>query len=262
MYPNIDLGMIKLNTFPIVLILAIFSCVLLYMYSIKYDLFYFYQIKWSSVYCMVGAGVIGKVVYFFTRGNSPNLVVFDRLGGFVFYGGLIGAIVGLYIYSKQRWNRFLDLLDTYASIFPLGQAIGRIGCYFNGCCYGKYYTGFLSVKYVVDGKETHVFPTWFIESFFCFVLFICMFLISKKIYSGIYAAIYMMSYSLFRFVIEYFRGDLVRGVWHGVSTSQYISICIFVVGVVTLIKSIQIKENNLLITGRRRKKDANEYVSK
>lgn len=87
-----------------------------------------------------------------------------------------------------------------------------------------------------------------------------MFLISKKIYSGIYAAIYMMSYSLFRFVIEYFRGDLVRGVWYGVSTSQYISICIFVVGVVTLIKSIQIKENNLLITGRRRKKDANEYV--
>ena len=101
MYPNIDLGMIKLNTFPIVLILAIFSCVLLYMYSIKYDLFYFYQIKWSSVYCMVGAGVIGKVVYFFTRGNSPNLAVFDRLGGFVFYGGLIGAIVGLYIYSKD-----------------------------------------------------------------------------------------------------------------------------------------------------------------
>ena len=144
----------------------------------------------------------------------------------------------------------------------MGQAIGRIGCYFNGCCYGKYYTGLLSVKYVVDGKETHVFPTWFIESFFCFVLFICMFLISKKIYSGIYAAIYMMSYSLFRFVIEYFRGDLVRGVWYGVSTSQYISICIFVVGVVILIKSIQIKENNLLITGRRRKKDANEYVSK
>ena len=62
-------------------------------------------------------------MYFFTRGNSPNLAVFDRLGGFVFYGGLIGAIVGLYIYSKQRWNRFLDLLDTYASIFPLGQAI-------------------------------------------------------------------------------------------------------------------------------------------
>lgn len=53
-----------------------------------------------------------------------------------------------------------------------------------------------------------------------------MFLISKKIYSGIYAAIYMMSYSLFRFVIEYFRGDLVRGVWYGVSTSQYISICL------------------------------------
>lgn len=256
------MGIIKLNVFPIILMVAIFCCILLYICSVKYDTFYFHQIRCSSVYCMVGAGIVGKILYIFTRGGASDLTVYDRLGGFVFYGGLIGAIVGLYIYSKQKWNRFFDLLDTYASIFPLGQAIGRMGCYFNGCCYGKYYTGFLSVKYVVGGKETHVFPTWFIESFFCFALFICMSLISKKIYSGIYAAIYMMSYSLFRFVIEYFRGDLVRGVWYGVSTSQYISICIFVVGVVILLKSIQIKENNLLIIGRRRKKDANECVSK
>ena len=123
MYPNIDLGMIKLNTFPIVLILAIFSCVLLYMYSIKYDLFYFYQIKWSSVYCMVGAGVIGKVVYVFcgilsgiagilicsriTSGNGTvaegyemNAISAAVIGGVSMTGGsgnVLGMVVGAMI---------------------------------------------------------------------------------------------------------------------------------------------------------------------
>ena len=156
MYPYVNMGIIKLNVFPIILIVAIFCCILLYTCSVKYDTFYFHQIRSSSVYCMVGAGIVGKILYIFTRGGASDLTVYDRLGGFVFYGGLIGAIVGLYIYSKQRWNRFFDLLDTYASIFPLGQAIGRIGCYFNGCCYGKYYTGFLSVKYVVDLSLIHI----------------------------------------------------------------------------------------------------------
>jgi phosphatidylglycerol:prolipoprotein diacylglycerol transferase len=198
---------------------------------------------------MIGAGIVGKILYVLTRCTSLGLAMFERIGGFVFFGGLIGAILGLYIYSKRKWDRFLDLLDTYASLVPFGQAIGRIGCYFNGCCYGKSYVGILSVKYIVDGKETYVFPTWFIESFFCFLLFICMFGISKKVFSGVYSAIYMMSYSLFRFIIEFFRGDLLRGVWGGLSTSQYISICVFAAGIIILIRSNIIREKNLLIIG-------------
>ena len=60
----------------------------------------------------------------------------------------------------------------------------------------------------------------------------------------------MMSYSLFRFSIEFFRGDRIRGVWCGLSTSQYIAIAVFSMGYVILIKSTQIKETNLLIKGR------------
>lgn len=252
--------MIKLYVFPFVLVLAIISCILIYKFSNKYDMFYFSQIKTSSIYCMIGAGIVGKLLYFLTRSNLPNLSMFERLGGFVFWGGLMGAILGLYVYSIRKWDRFLDLLDTYASLLPLGQAIGRIGCYFNGCCYGKTYDGFLSVKYIVNDMETSVFPTWFIESFFCFVVFVCFFCVSKKTFSGIYSAVYLMSYSLFRFVIEYFRGDSLRGVWLGLSTSQYISVCVFLIGIVIFIKAHHIKEKNLLIIGR--KKNANKCVSK
>ena len=250
MHPYIDFVIVKLNVFPIILVAAIFSCIFVYIFSEKYDMFYFTQIKEASVYCMIGAGICGKLLYMLTRINTPNLNTVDRLGGFVFFGGLIGAICGLYIYSKRKWKRFFDLLDTYASIIPLGQAIGRIGCYTNGCCYGKYYTGLLSVKYIIEGEETHVFPTWFVESFFCFALFICMFLVSRKMYSGIYAAIYMISYSLFRFIIEFFRGDSLRGIWWGLSTAQYISIGFFCIGILILMRSVRIKESNLLIKGR------------
>lgn len=250
MHPYVDFGMVKLNAFPIILVGAIFSGIIVYVVSDKYDIFYFPKVRESSLYCMVGAVIGGKLLYMLTRITTSDLNILDRLGGFVFFGGLIGAIGGLYIYSKRKWNRLFDLLDTYASIIPLGQAIGRIGCYFNGCCYGNYYTGFLSVKYIVQGKETHVFPTWFIESFYCFVLFICMFLISRKIYSRIYAAIYMTNYSLFRFSIEFFRGDSLRGIWMGLSTAQYISIGCFCVGVTILARSIKLKEINLLIKGR------------
>ena len=258
--PFIDLGIIKLSVFPIILVLAIFSCILTYMFSDKYDNFYFSQIRASSIYCMIGAGIVGKLLYVFTTMPIFGLSVFERLGGFVFFGGLIGAVLGLYIYSIRKWNRFLDLLDTYVSIIPLGQAIGRIGCFFNGCCYGKTYNGFFSVRYIVNYIETFVFPTWFIESGFCFLLFICMFCISKQLFAGMYSAIYMMSYSLFRFIIEFFRGDSLRGVWCGLSTSQYISIGIFFIGVVILIKSNLIKEKNLLII--RRRKNGNRCISR
>lgn len=250
MLPYLDLAGIKINVFPIILVVAIFNCILVFVYSAKYDTYYFPQIKWSSLYCMMGAGIGGKLLYIITRGTSSNLNLFERLGGFVFYGGLIGAIIGLLIYSKLKWNRFFDLLDAYVSILPLGQAIGRIGCYLNGCCYGKQYTGFGAVSYIVDGREIQVFPTWFVESIFCFVLFISMFRISKKIYSGMYSAMYMLVYSLFRFVIEIFRGDSLRGVWFGFSTSQYVSIGVACTGIAILIKSVKEKEDNLLIKGR------------
>lgn len=250
LYPYVDLVIIKISVFPIVLIVAIFSCIFVYIFSSKYDMFYFPVIRGSSLYCMVGAGICGKLLYILTRSTSSNLSVIDRIGGFVFFGGLIGAVLGLYVYSKLKWNRFLDLLDTYISVIPLGQAIGRIGCYLNGCCYGIPYTGILAVRYIVDGKETRVFPTWFIESLFCFVIFVCMFLISKRVQSGTYSAIYIISYSVFRFIIEFFRGDSIRGIWFGLSTSQYICILFLLFGIIILIKSIHAKENNLLIKGR------------
>ena len=117
---------------------------------------------------------------------------------------------------------------------PLGQAIGRIGCYFSGCCYGFEYNGYLSVPYVIDGVQTRVFPTWFIESGFCILLAIFFQVFYRSSKSGMHTAIYFIAYSSFQFIIEFFRGDDVRGVYGWISTSQIISILFFIAGILVL----------------------------
>lgn len=134
---------------------------------------------------------------------------------------------------------------------PLGQAIGRIGCYFNGCCYGKEYTGIGAVDYIVNGNIVKVFPTWFAESLYCFILFIIMFCINRKKCSGFYAVVYLVTYSIFRFWIEYYRGDDIRGIWKGLSTSQYISAVIVAIGMLMGIVCFMKKKDNPMIKGRR-----------
>lgn len=236
--------------YPLLLVTAIYICIIVYINSNKYDLSCLEWIKDSSIYCFVGAVIVGKLIYMATRIFQNNNSFIDYFNGFVFYGGFIGAILGLFIFSLKHNARLFDILDTYASLLPLGQAIGRVGCYFNGCCYGKEYYGLFSVDFIVAGEKIKVFPTWFFESFFCLILFISFFCISKKLFSGIYTSIYMLAYALFRFVIEIYRGDLVRGIWNGLSTSQYISIVVFIMGIIFLGISLKLKEKNLLIIGR------------
>jgi len=67
-----------------------------------------------------------------------------------------------------------------------------------------------------------------------------------------YFAYYMMSYGIFRFIIENYRGDMIRGVWYGISTSQYISIMVVIGGVWYAFYSVRLKRKNLMIIGRDR----------
>jgi phosphatidylglycerol:prolipoprotein diacylglycerol transferase len=111
---------------------------------------------------------------------------------------------------------------------PIGQAFGRIGCYFNGCCYGARSDSWIAIPYIIGGVHTKVIPTQFIESLFCLLLGIA-FLVWKTEKQGLYTFIYFISYAVFRFIIEFYRGDNIRGIWLGLSTSQLISIGIIIV---------------------------------
>lgn len=244
MLPYFYIYGIKFNTFPIIIFFAIIVCTIYFTVSKNYNKFYYVSVLRMCfpmfVFAAIGARITSAITMLPTSEHSffYNLVY----GGSVFYGGLIGATLGLYITCKLKHLEFFDYSDVYVTILPLGQAIGRIGCFFNGCCYGKVYYGLFAISYPVNGQMVKVFPTWFIEATFCFCLFLYFQFVYSGKKSGIRTAIYLIAYSIYRFIIEYFRGDEIRGVIGGLSSSQYLSVLLLITGLIILSRS---RKNNM-----------------
>lgn len=157
-------------------------------------------------------------------------------GGMVYYGGFLGACVGLLIYTK--YSKLVErpiAFDLYAVCIPLFHVFGRIGCFLSGCCYGME----SSFGFVVHGNDlipeindVRRLPVPLIEAACNLVIFFILlrlFKIGKG--NGKVIFYYMLIYPVVRFILEFFRGDAVRGFLFGLSTSQWISIGLFVVAV-------------------------------
>lgn len=189
----------------------------------------------SGVYGAIGQNTIPSFSKLFTE------------TGIVFYGGLLGFISSFEL-LRRKYNLDRCFQDVLATVIPLFHSISRIGCFFAGCCYGCEFNGFLSIRYTttVAGEVITLqrIPIQLVESLFCFVLFII--LISRllgqntRTYKGLLWQ-YLALYSTGRFIIEFFRGDSIRGVVHGISFSQVVSLLI----VVFLILTSKARRRNL-----------------
>lgn len=169
--------------------------------------------------------------YYRVTGSIPWLELLK--GGFVFYGGLIGGALGLFAYCKAFKVPFAKYADLYAAGTALGHAFGRVGCIFSGCCYGMPTNGAFYIIYEtsIDAStplNTPLLPTQLIEVIYLVVIYVaCEVVFYRTKTPGNSALVYALSYACARFVLEFFRGDEVRGLLGGVSTSQYISVAIF-----------------------------------
>lgn len=105
--------------------------------------------------------------------------------------------------------------------------------------YGRPWDGPFGVMYPVQGEMIRVFPTWFVEAGFNLALFVWLQHRSGQPEQGRITGTYLTMYPAFRFVIEFFRGDEIRGIWGCFSTSQYISVILFLAGWVLLDQSRQ-----------------------
>lgn len=247
--PIIDIFNVRIITFPIILLLAVYACIMLLIKNGKYNYSCKFTILKSLLYVLPFALFGGKLLYLIVRLGRNDPITFTEmfLGGFVFYGGIIGGAIGLVIFSISKKISFLDIADVLLSIIPLGQTIGRIGCFFNGCCYGVEYSGIFSIKYPINDEWIYVFPTWFVEAIACVVLFIFIQKIILTKRRGISTGIYLIGYATGRFVLEFFRGDLIRGIWFGLSTSQIISVMCLIIGIIVMVISISNKKTNKMI---------------
>lgn len=238
MKPHIYIFDLEVFVYPIILVLALLSSAIAIHLCKKMQSYVFDEIIKICPIILIGAFVGGKLTYLLISLLSNNaLTVVNLLGGFVFYGGVIGAGVALLLFRNRLEHTVLQYTDVLVVVLPLGQTIGRIGCYLNGCCYGIECEDLIAINYIVDGKLTSVFPTWFCESFFCFVLFIFLYKGCSKTNVGYHTAVYLISYSVFRFMLEFFRGDEIRGLGNYFSFSQFISLVVFVLGIAIFVVS-------------------------
>ncbi|HHU54128.1 MAG TPA: prolipoprotein diacylglyceryl transferase [Clostridiaceae bacterium] len=201
------------------------------------------DIVFSFLYGMIGVGIGGKLLFIivelkhlieaFRIGQGFKLLgIYILQGGYVFYGGLIGAFLMLLIYSRQFKFSLEKIILYLAPAIPLIHGFGRLGCLAAGCCYGIPCEtfGYELNHSPIAPPGIKLFPTQLLEAIYCFFIFIVLFTLFKKIKNGYkLISIYILFYSPFRFLIEFVRGDIQRGFIGIISTSQFISILLMII---------------------------------
>ena len=177
-----------------------------------------------------GSAAIFQATYNYIENPSAG---FNFNGGITFIGGLIGGIVsflaGYEIFRKRYKARLVDIIAIVPCCILIAHAFGRVGCFCAGCCYGKHTDSFLGVHFPnVPGK---VHPTQLYEAIFLFAMFtICYLLYWKKNFKH-NMSLYLIVYGIFRFSIEYLRGDHRGELLGFISPSQFWSILMIIGGV-------------------------------
>lgn len=171
--------------------------------------------------------------------TAPDLLLPYYFGGFVFYGGLIGAVIGIYIYCRLFNIPFLLLLDHLTPSIPIIHGFGRLGCFFAGCCYGIPYTGNLAITFhnsISAPNDVALFPVQLMESGLNILAGVILLIYSGRSQRpGKIIGLYIIYYAFLRFTMEFFRGDIIRGSLLGLSTSQWISLFLIPFGVILLL---------------------------
>ncbi|MDA8791190.1 prolipoprotein diacylglyceryl transferase [Candidatus Pelagibacter bacterium] len=203
-------------------------------------------------YVIIGLILGGRIGYvlFYNLGfyiNNPLDVFKLWQGGMSFHGGVLGIIIASILFAKKNNDNVFEYLDVIALVAPIGIFFGRLANFINSELYGYETNLPWGVKFVqVDDLYRH--PTQLYEAFFeGFVLFFVLLFFRKKErfkIAGILSSFFLIFYSIFRFVIEYFRvpdeqlGYLILNATMG----QIISFIFFVAGILLFFSKINVQK--------------------
>ena len=147
--------------------------------------------------------------------------------GFVVYGGIAAGILAAFLYCRKKKVSFMQYFDLIIPSVAVAQGFGRIGCFLAGCCYGcetDLPIGIVFQHSDIAPNGVPLFPTQLFSSAGDFLIALILVLYARKVrHSGKVAGLYLVLYSVGRFIIEFFRTD-ARGAVGLLSTSQFIAI--------------------------------------
>lgn len=254
MYPIIIIAGHKIGTYALfgivgILVSATFASLKLKKSNIRAE-----DVITYTLFCTLGALVGGHFLYglvnfklikkaftvlFLEKNLKKSFLGFmSAFGGSVYYGCFFGIVVTLWCILRKNVNKSI-IFDTTAEAIPLFHAFGRLGCFFGGCCYGiESSVGFTVYhnEFVPDICFVSRFPVAILEAVLNMFIFLALVRISEnKKTAGNLLLYYGAMYSVVRFITEFLRGDRIRGIYFGLSTSQWISIGLFVVSITTMI---------------------------
>lgn len=248
MYPIVHLGSVQLPSYGTIIFIGLVIGVIIAMFTAKKYNIAKTDIALSTILASIGMIIGAKLIYILTvipevissfsyvKTHIPETLMY-MFGGYVFYGGLIGAIFGYWFYCRYFQVDFPKVMNIISPIIPLVHSFGRIGCFLGGCCYGIEYHGKFAIyfpenEFVTDLNNVPRFPVQLLESGINFVLFVVfMFYCRKPRKEGSILGIYFICYAIIRFSLEFLRGDVERGIFLGVSTSQWISLILIPIGI-------------------------------
>ena len=219
---------------------------------------------WILLAAMVGSRVLFIIVNWEDYAHDPASIFAFWKGGLVFYGGFIGAVLVSIWYMRKHRMSFFPYADAIIPSVAIGHAIGRLGCFAAGCCWGAScdphlpwaarfppeslaYQSQLTNHVIQLGaaRTLPIHPTQLYEALGELGIFVALTLWrTRKRFQGELLALYLILYAPLRALIETMRGDeergrvfnflgaLARGAWWNLSTSELISVAIFALGVV------------------------------
>jgi phosphatidylglycerol:prolipoprotein diacylglycerol transferase len=199
---------------------------------------------WIIVSALVGAKLLLLIVEFeqFTR-DPAELLNLARSGG-VFYGGLIAAVAVALWYLRRHRMPMWTVTDVFAPGIALGHVIGRLGCLFAGCCFGRpanvpwaiTFTNEFAARNVGTPLGIPLHPTQLYEAGAELLILILLLVTERRgrAFPGRTFWLYMLLYAVSRFIIEFYRGD-PRGMVGDFSTSQFVSLVLAPLSIIMLV---------------------------
>ena len=250
----IDFGFIHIQWYSFFILLAILTAMIVIKLEAR-------KKKIDSDYIMdlifygVIIGILGARIYYvlfnldYYSSNIKEIFMIWN-GGLAIHGGIIAALIFIYLYTKKNNKNLLLTLDIMCVGVIIAQAIGRWGNFFNQEAYGRIVskTFLQSIhlpKFIIDGmyiSGAYREPTFLYESIASIIGFIVLLILrkNKKLRTGQLAGTYLIWYGIERVIIESFRSDsLMLG---PLKMAQIVSIISIIVGICLIIKNI--KTNN------------------